>query len=82
MYNSWFADGAPTVLTIHNPTEKQQFVHVVCNPSVDIHYIDRGHIEGYFCIAPHSEIKRLVEFMNIDAINPVCYVANFEEQCI
>lgn len=76
MHDVWFADGGPTVLTVHNPTSRRRLVHVVCNPSVRWDYIDRGHIEGYFCLAPHREAMRLVEFMNVDAMTQVCRVAD------
>lgn len=84
MSEAWFADGAPTVLTVHNPTREVQLVHVVCEPSVEMHYIDRGHIEGYFCLAPRTEQRRLVEFMNIDALRrPVCHIADhWENECV
>lgn len=74
--DSWTADGAPTVLTVHNPTDERRTVHVVCEPSVPPTYIDFGHIEGYFCMPPHSEKIRLVEFMNVDAMTQVCRVAD------
>jgi hypothetical protein len=72
--NAWFADGAPTVLTLHNPTDTTQAVHVVCEPSVNPGYMDVGHIEWWTCLAPHSEKLRLTEFMNVDALHQVCRV--------
>lgn len=80
MYNAWFSDGGPTVLTVHNPTSKRQLVHVVCEPSVPPTYIDFGHIEWFTCLEPHQEKWRLTEFMNIDAVSQVCHVAEAYEQ--
>ena len=75
--NVWFADGAPTVLTVHNPTAEKRMLHVVCNPSTDANYIDKGHTEGYFCVLPNTEESWLVQFMNRDAISQVCYVPEY-----
>lgn len=73
--NPWFADGGPTVLTVHNPTAQTRLLHVVCHPSVPPESIDRGGVDGWFCVRPHGEYRRLVEFMNIDALRrPVCAV--------
>lgn len=73
--DSWNSDGKPTVLTVHNPTDHLRQVHVVCEPSVSPTYIDYGHIEWWTCLKPHTEKRRLTEFMNRDAMTQVCTVA-------
>jgi len=75
--DSWNSDGAPTVLTVHNPTDKFLEVHVQCWPSVPPSYIDYGLHEATYCMKPHSEKVRLVEFMNRDAITQVCSVDHY-----
>lgn len=72
--NSWNADGGPTVLTVHNPTDRFLELHVVCHPSVPPTYIDYGHHDWWTCMGPHQEKIRLVEFMNIDALSQVCEI--------
>lgn len=85
--DAWTADGGPTRLTTHNPTSQLRQVHVVCEPSVSPTYIDFGHIEWWTCLDPHTEKVRLVEFMNIDAMNQVCdipdqWIVHARSQCI
>lgn len=75
--DSWTADGAPTVLTVKNPTKNRVQMHVVCEPSVPPSYIDYGHIGWWLCLEPRSETRRLVEFMNIDAMTQVCHVQSW-----
>ena len=87
----WFSDGAPTVLSLYNPTPQLLQFHVVCNPTNVPGYIDTGHIEWYTCVdsgTPNNpgEKRRFVEFMNIDALNQVCDLPEFwpttRENCI
>lgn len=72
--NPWFADGEPTVLTIHNPTDSYREIHVTCLPSVSVTYMDYGRINGSICLHPHKEQFQLVQFMNVDAMHNVCKV--------
>lgn len=85
MYNSWFADGPPTVLTVHNYTAQRVQVQVVCNPTTHYGYIDAGHHEWWLCLDPGQERRRFVEFLNIDALRrPVCTPRSWpsKEPCI
>lgn len=74
--DSWTADGAPTVLTAHNPTGQYLQVVVKCWPSVPPTYIDYGLHNWWTCLPPHKEKHRLVEFMNVDAMTQVCRVVD------
>lgn len=75
--DSWTADGAPTVLTVKNPTPDRVQMHVVCEPSVSPTYIDYGHIEWWLCLQAGGETRRLTEFMNVDAMTQVCHVESW-----
>ena len=72
--DSWTMDGKPTVLGVHNPTDRAQNVHVTCDPRLSGDYIDRGHVDAWFCLNAHEEKYQLVQFLNVDAASRVCQV--------
>lgn len=82
----WFADGKPTLLTAHNPTNYFLEVHIRCYPRTNYGDIDAGHHTWNVCLPAKTDKARFVQFLNINVNKQVCAVERFykstTEKCV